>query len=245
MSILTVALLAGSAAALVPPVGPSSALATPTCPTVDAARADDPTASSWMVRFRLGLSGAAGVGVWVFFGGPVGTVLALLGAVACWVFIGRAEPESVRRRRAEVRADLPVLVRLIASGLRSGLAASDAALAAAAALPGAAGSTLGTLLAPLRLGGDPAEVWRRMSVEPGLAPLGRSLLRAHESGSSVAAVIDRLADELAREARGDVEDQARRVGVKAAVPLGVCLLPAFLLLGIVPVVGGLIGSLGL
>jgi hypothetical protein len=33
--------------------------------------------------------------------------------------------------------------------------------------------------------------------------------------------------------------------VKAAVPLGLCLLPAFVLIGIVPVVAGLLVSLGL
>jgi hypothetical protein len=40
-----------------------------------------------------------------------------------------------------------------------------------------------------------------------------------------------------------VEDKARRVGVLAAVPLGLCLLPAFLLIGIVPVVAGLLTAL--
>jgi hypothetical protein len=33
--------------------------------------------------------------------------------------------------------------------------------------------------------------------------------------------------------------------VKAALPLGLCLLPAFILLGIVPVVAGMLGTLGL
>jgi len=35
------------------------------------------------------------------------------------------------------------------------------------------------------------------------------------------------------------------VGVKAAVPLGVCLLPSFLLIGVVPLVAGLLRSLSL
>ncbi|WP_278257626.1 hypothetical protein [Nocardioides convexus] len=39
---------------------------------------------------------------------------------------------------------------------------------------------------------------------------------------------------LARHARAEVEDRARAVGVRAAVPLGLCLLPSFLVLGIVP-----------
>jgi pilus assembly protein TadC len=56
-------------------------------------------------------------------------------------------------------------------------------------------------------------------------------------------VVARLADELAAEARMAIEDQARSVGIKAAVPLGLCLLPAFLLVGIVPVVAAAITAL--
>jgi hypothetical protein len=35
-----------------------------------------------------------------------------------------------------------------------------------------------------------------------------------------------------------VGTRARAVGVKAALPLGVCLLPAFVLVGVVPLVAG-------
>ena len=57
--------------------------------------------------------------------------------------------------------------------------------------------------------------------------------------------VGRLAEALAEAARGEVEDRARAVGVKAALPLGLCLLPAFVLLGIVPVVAGMLATLGL
>jgi hypothetical protein len=42
-----------------------------------------------------------------------------------------------------------------------------------------------------------------------------------------------------------VEERARTVGVRAALPLGLCLLPSFLLLGIVPLVVGLLSELSL
>jgi pilus assembly protein TadC len=71
------------------------------------------------------------------------------------------------------------------------------------------------------------------------------MARAQRSGAPVATTVQRLADELAASARAEVEDRARAVGVKAAVPLGVCLLPSFLLLGIVPMVAGLVSGLGL
>ena len=57
--------------------------------------------------------------------------------------------------------------------------------------------------------------------------------------------MERLAGDLARRARADAEDRARAVGVKAALPLGLCLLPAFVLVGIVPLVAALLTSLEL
>jgi pilus assembly protein TadC len=57
--------------------------------------------------------------------------------------------------------------------------------------------------------------------------------------------VPRLADELDRRARLQVEERARAVGVKAAVPLGLCLLPSFLLIGVVPLVAALLRSLAL
>ncbi len=77
--------------------------------------------------------------------------------------------------------------------------------------------------------------------DPALGPLGRALARSESSGASVADTVARLSEDLGRNHRAEVEDLARSVGVKAAVPLGVCLLPAFLLVGIVPVV---VASLG-
>lgn len=44
-------------------------------------------------------------------------------------------------------------------------------------------------------------------------------------------------------ARGLQPYAPRRVGVLAVAPLGLCFLPAFVLLGIVPVVVGLAGPL--
>ena len=45
------------------------------------------------------------------------------------------------------------------------------------------------------------------------------------------------------QARAEVEDRARRVGVRAAVPLGLCLLPSFVVLGIVPLAAALLADL--
>ncbi|MFT4286764.1 type II secretion system F family protein [Nocardioides sp.] len=202
-------------------------------------------AGGWMIRYRLPLSLLAGVGAATFVGGVAGLVAAPFAGAACWAGIGRAEPAEVRRDRELLRRDLPHLVRLLGAALAAGAAPADAVAAVADALPGPASTRLAGAAARLRLGADPVGVWEGLADEPGLAPLGRALARAQATGSPVVATVARLAEELSRNARAEVEDRARRVGVKAAVPLGLCLLPAFLCLGIVPLVGGLLSTLSL
>jgi Flp pilus assembly protein TadB len=198
-------------------------------------RRDDRLARRWL------WSGAAGLGSWAFISGVTGIVA---GAVVCavlWVVLGRVESPAQRARRVGIRADLPHVVGLLAAAVRGGLPPADGLALVCAALPGPASDALTALPPRILLGVDPAEVWA--SLEGDLAPLGRTLSRSARTGAPVAEALDRLAGELAAHARAEREDAARRVGVQAAVPLGLCLLPAFLLLGIVPVVAGLVGAL--
>lgn len=195
----------------------------------------------WRLLWALlaGLGGAAFVsGTW---GVPVGTLLAVL----AWTWIGRCEPASVRRRRDAATRELPGFVHLLATALESGCDVAEALGVVCDAFPGPAARVLAGV--PLRLGlGIPPEVaWAPLLDEPGLAPLARTMVRSHRSGSSVTQEVARLADELERRAHLHREERARAVGVKAAVPLGLCLLPAFLLLGVVPLVVGLVRSLAL
>ena len=192
---------------------------------------------------RLLLSVLAGVGAGLFLGGPVAPLLALGGAVGAWWLLGRVEPAGVRRAREQAVRDLPHLVHLLAAALRSGAAPGEAVRLACSALPGPAADRLAGVPDRLALGVDPARVWASLADDEALAPLGRTLARAHSSGAPVVSTVARLADELERNARTRVEDRARAVGVRAAVPLGLCLLPSFLLLGIVPLAVGLLAGI--
>jgi Flp pilus assembly protein TadB len=201
--------------------------------------------AGWMVRWRWLLSALSGVGAASFVGGRAGLVVAPVVIVAAWVMLGRVEPASVRREREQARRELPHVVRLLGTALAAGAAPAAALEVVAEALPGAAARRLWPAATRLRLGADPVTTWASLAADPALAPLGRALARAQSGGVPVAAAVARLADDLARTARADVEDRARTVGVRAAAPLGLCLLPAFLLIGIVPLVGGLLRSLAL
>jgi Flp pilus assembly protein TadB len=171
-------------------------------------------------------------------------VAGLVAAVVVWTVLDRAETPAQRRRRERVRADLPHVVGLLAAAVRSGLPPADGLALVCVALPGPASDALATLPPRIALGMPPSDVWGSIASEPALAPLGRTLARSARTGEPVADALDRLGRELAARSRSETEDAARRVGVRAAVPLGLCLLPAFLLVGIVPVVAGLVGALG-
>jgi Flp pilus assembly protein TadB len=203
------------------------------------------TGEDWMRRWRVVWAVLAGAAAGTFLSGPLAAPGAVAAAVAVWVLISRSEPASARRRREAARHDLPHLVGLLADALRAGRSPTDALALVTAALPGPAADRLAPVVPRLRLGVDARTVWEGLSADAALAPLGRVLARAEATGAPVTDAVGRLAASLADDARGAAEDRARAVGVKSALPLGLCLLPAFVLLGIVPVVAGMLGTLGL
>jgi Flp pilus assembly protein TadB len=192
---------------------------------------------------RVVASVAVAVGTWVLVGGLPGIGLGPVAGGVCWWVIGRVEPPAARRRRERLAATVPQVVDLMAACLGAGLSPSAALEHVAAAVGAPAAEELAAVSARLRLGVDPATVWRDLARHAQLGGLGRALARAVESGASVADAMQRLSGDLRRTARSDVESRARAVGVKAAVPLGLCLLPAFVLVGVVPLVAGAVGVL--
>ena len=235
---LAVAAAAAAAGLVVPlrPRAPSTALVPQEPPAAPAGR---------LHGHRLLWSLLAGAGAVLFVGGPAGIVAGVVVGAGAWVVVGRAEPPAARRAREEVRRDLPHLVTLLAATLRAGAAPGDGVTLVCAALPGAAADRLSGVAARLALGVDPVQVWEALADDADLAPLGRTLARSQATGAAVVPAVERLAADLARRARADAEDRARAVGVKAALPLGLCLLPAFVLVGIVPLVAALLTSLEL
>jgi Flp pilus assembly protein TadB len=199
--------------------------------------------AGWVRRGRWLWSLLAGAGAATFVSGGWGLAVGLVCALATWRWIDLAETPSARRARAAAERDLPGVVHLLATALDSGCDVTEALRVVVDALPGPTTTLLRSVPARLALGVPPETAWRPVLESAELAPLGRAMVRAHRSGSPVTEEVARLGDELERTARARVEDRARAVGVKAAVPLGLCLLPSFLLIGIVPLVAGLLRSL--
>lgn len=128
---------------------------------------------------------------------------------------------------------------LLSACLRAGLPVSSAAAAVAATAPGQMARSLRRVADLLVLGADPETAWAEAAQDPDTEALARVARRSARSGSSLSASMT----ELAERSRGDAEDaaaaSAERAGVLISGPLGLCFLPAFIALGIVPVVVGL------
>jgi pilus assembly protein TadC len=190
------------------------------------------------------------------------TMPALLLAVALWIGPG----PSVVRARAGVRprAHPPVLLpdprrgpdplavasslEVLAVCLEAGMAVSTAAAATAASAPPGLARVLRRAADLLALGADPAVAWSlspdspASSADPQIDALLRLARRSASSGAALASGVAELADQSRHEAAHAATAAAERAGVLIAGPLGLCFLPAFVCLGIVPVVAGLAGD---
>jgi pilus assembly protein TadC len=205
-----------------------------------------PDRSTWWSRWapggppgpgrRWAEAGAAAVAVFLLLGG--GSVAALAGAGA-----GVALERVLRRSGARVddgvqlARDLPVACDLLAVCLTAGTPVGAALTAVGGSVPGPLGERLTEVGALYRLGAAPRRAWS--GAPPPVDALARTVVRAGESGSAVVPALQRLAVDLRSSDRSDTEAAVRRAGVWVLAPLGLCFLPAFLCLGVVPLVLGI------
>lgn len=174
----------------------------------------------------------------VFVPGWLGLLTALFVATAAHRWVRGLETLADRRRRDRVARSLPVGVDLLVSALSAGRPPGQALASVGEAVGGPLGAELSAIAARLELGADPVQVWRDVAEDPVLGPVGRSFGRAATSGASVTTVLGRCVEDLRRRRRSEANRVARSAGVRTAAPLGLCFLPAFILVGVVPTVVG-------
>ncbi|MEJ7635450.1 type II secretion system F family protein [Aeromicrobium sp.] len=169
-------------------------------------------------------------------GMPLGLLIGIPLAAVVHRSMSRLESSSVRRRSAQIAAQLPTALDLMVAALEVGRPPVTAFALAAEATAEPLGSELGLVAGRLAIAGDSEVVWRTLAAERSLAPVGRAFRRAATSGMPVAQVVSGVADELRRERRASRRERSRKVAVRTAAPLGACFLPAFFLIGIVPTI---------
>jgi pilus assembly protein TadC len=177
-------------------------------------------------------------------------------ALAAALLIG-AGPVRVRRRagvrrrvrrtpvpradRSDPLADASTL-DVLAVCLEAGMAVPAAARATALSAPPQLAALLSRAGDLLALGADPATAWAPPAgavLGPGALALLRLARRSAASGSALAHGVAELAAETRRDAANGAAAAAERASVVIAGPLGLCFLPAFVCLGLVPVIAGL------
>ncbi|MET9448032.1 type II secretion system F family protein [Streptomyces cinerochromogenes] len=189
---------------------------------------------------------AAGCGVWVLVGGVAGVVLGLGVGVVLARWRGRQNSSAGREEAidtAEAARRLPLAADLLAACITAGAGPVAAAQAVGEALGGPVGQALARGAAEVRLGGEPADAWRNLAALPGAGLLARLLERADESGLPAAGPVTRLASDARAEWARTATVRARRAAVLISAPVGLCFLPAFIAVGVLPVVIGLAGGL--
>ncbi|MAU83887.1 type II secretion system F family protein [Gordonia sp. Z-3] len=197
------------------------------------------------------------------------STLFVAAAVWCWPGpdwalrrVAGQQPAARPVRASDARDDpfgVAASLDLFAVCLRAGLPVGAAAAVVADSAPPGLARPLSVSAELLALGADADHAWRRSRPVPGtdttkgapgpgettsehfdaVATLARRSARA---GSSLAGGLTELADGVRRDAHDQATAATERAGVAISAPLGLCFLPAFVCLGIVPVVLGLAGS---
>jgi Flp pilus assembly protein TadB len=193
------------------------------------------------------LAGAAGLLLAGTLGGPTGLALGTAGAWGAWRWLRRRGTERARKvalaSAHATRARVPLVAELLAACLAAGSGPAQGAEAVGRSVGGPLGEGLVHAALALRLGEEPATVWKRFAAQPGCAVLAHCMERAGCGGVPAIRDISRVARQSrALRARAAAES-ARRTAVLVTGPLGLCFLPAFLALGVAPVLLGLARSL--
>ena len=135
---------------------------------------------------------------------------------------------------------MPLLLELLGACLDAGLSIPWALRLVAGIAAPEIGNGLSRVVAGLQIGASWQHSWDGVRhIEP-VAQLHAALSFAALTGAPAAPLLYAEADQRRRQFHRDAEKRAAALGVRLVVPLGLCSLPAFICLGIVPVVVAMI-----
>lgn len=187
----------------------------------------------------------AGSVAWMAIGpGPAAAVVSLMVAVMVTWWLPRLEQPQDRRREHHLRAQFPEAVDLLRYGLDAGLPLRTVVARVADLLPAPSCELLGRVVGHVATGHSDAQAWRAVSDDPVWGDVARDLARGVESGAAMSRLLAVTGDQARRDNAAELQRRARSVGVHSVLPLVVCYLPAFLLVGVVPIIASTLDGLG-
>jgi tight adherence protein C len=173
-------------------------------------------------------------------------VLAPFAALAGFAVPGLRLTRAARARRAGADRELPLLLDLLAAASSAGLSGQLALHRALEATQGPLAEELSAAMRRVDLGGRWRNELEATADRLDLPDLRRAiaiLTRSDTIGSSLADALGELARESRDARRTLVAERARKAPVKMLFPLVFLVLPAFLLLTVVPVLVTTLGSI--
>ncbi len=139
--------------------------------------------------------------------------------------------------------DTAMMLELVAAMLDAGSGIGRSLELVAASASVKYSNALKPVVAALAIGADWDTAWRSSAVRlPEVLELRDALGFAALTGAPSSAILYAQAARLRRERFRAAEKRAASLGVKLVVPLGLCSLPAFICLGVVPVLLALVPS---
>jgi pilus assembly protein TadC len=199
---------------------------------------------------RGGMAELAGLSVGalsVVIGGRAGLVAAPLLAIGCTLATRRVA--ATRRAPASDPRSVAFALDLVSAMLASGAPPEVAMSTVAAAADRCGLVALADATAPLRrvgrlleLGAEPEAAWADLAAIGGYGAVAAAGTRCASSGARLAGALAAVAVDVRQRRHAAALGRAQRVGVWALLPLGLCFLPAFICLGVVPVVTGVAGQ---
>ena len=170
---------------------------------------------------------------------PAPPIVSAPSAVLLAALITRlARRRAAHRRRRAMDGEVPLLLDLLAAGSAAGLSAVTGLERAVPALRGPLGTELRGSIDAVRLGARWREVLASTADRLDLPDLRRTVAvvtRTETLGSSLSRATSELAADVRSKRRSAVAERARSAPVKMLFPLVFLILPAFLLLTVVPV----------
>ncbi len=212
-----------------------------------------PLAGGQLARLVRGRKGAPPLTARILTGLAAGLVLftllpSLMGALALVVaplvaVVGGGQLSLTRRFDAVVQEELADTIELLAVCLSAG-APMRHALAVVADVQGVATSAvLSKVSGLLSMGVPEQQAWQELVEDDVWGPVARDVARSARSGTSLVEVLHVHAEEARLATRERALQRARTAGVRSVIPLMACFLPAFVLVGVLPIIAGLLEGL--
>ena len=155
-----------------------------------------------------------------------------------WLSLGDPSPGGAGSGPADTGGitDVPLLLELTGAALDAGMPLAPALHVVAGVAEPQIRDGLDVVVAGLQIGAPWHHAWQRVRHQAPLDQLYSALSFSALTGAPSAALLYAEAEQRRRQSHRAVEKRAGALAVKLVVPLGLCSLPAFICLGVVPVV---------